>query len=130
MMIFAFDPLDFENRMNVGSTMFLAAMAFLYVVSADLPRVGYLTKMDYCIMFEMFAQIVVVVISTVLHLFQFDEDKSFKINAIAASACVGLFVLSEAFILGSGMIQSRFKRNQVSREKSLPEKTYLSADLF
>ena len=45
--IFVMDPIDdFADRINICLTLFLAAVAFLYVVGESLPKVPYLTLLD------------------------------------------------------------------------------------
>jgi len=129
-MIFAFDVTDYADRMNASTTMFLAAMAFLYVISAELPKVGYLTKMDYCIMFEMLAQILVITESVVLFLINFDPDTASTINIIFAVSCIGMYILLEVTILTSGWISASRVRAIVSMDTSQPPMVPLSATMF
>lgn len=44
--VFVFDPHELSGRTAVTVTLFLAAVAFNFVVSASLPRVSYMTSMD------------------------------------------------------------------------------------
>jgi len=130
MMIFAFDVTDYADRMNASTTMFLAAMAFLYVISAELPKVGYLTKMDYCIMFEMLAQILVMVESVVLFLVEFEADTGSLINTIFAISCIGLYLGLEVGILASGWMSASRVRAIVSMDTNQPPMVPLSATMF
>eukprot|EP01043_Picozoa_sp_COSAG02_P076560 COSAG02_NODE_16323_length_1093_cov_0.911469_3_plen_69_part_01 len=41
-----FDVDDLANRMSMGTTMFLASFATLYVVGAELPKTHFLTSID------------------------------------------------------------------------------------
>ena len=129
MTIFVYEPNDFENRMSLGSTMFLAVVAFLYVVGADLPKVGYLTKMDYCIMFEMVSQIVSIAISVAIRLANWNNDVNSKVNWIGAVISMSVYVLGVTLSMGIAMIHSARSKSQVSRDKSLPEETLISVDI-
>jgi hypothetical protein len=52
---FAMDPIDdFGDRINICLTLFLAAVAFLYVVGENLPKVPYLTLLDKLMLIAFF----------------------------------------------------------------------------
>jgi len=52
-----------SERNNLAATMFLAAAALMYVVSAELPKVSYLTTMDYFVNFNLGIQFAIAVTS-------------------------------------------------------------------
>lgn len=113
--ILAFPIEDYENRMNLGATMFLSSMAFLYVVGDSIPRVAYLTKMDYCIMAELFTQIVVVFVSVFFQVWlpegaaESEDEKTMMqydlcrwCNMTTAFVVTGLFIAVNAIVVGLG----------------------------
>lgn len=130
MLIGAFDPLDFENRMNVGATMFLAAVAFLFVVSSDIPKVGYLTKMDYFIVLEILAQFFIIVMSAVMFGGNMEGELGNYLNIASIIFCVLIFFGYQTIAFCWGFFkQAKLKRAAVADTKQ-PEKTYLSASMF
>ena len=53
--IFVMDPVeDFADRINICLTLILAAVAFLYVVGEQLPKVPYLTLLDKLLLISFF----------------------------------------------------------------------------
>ena len=50
--LFLLDASD-SNRLAVGATVFLAIVAYLFLVSSDVPKVAYATKLDNFIQFSM-----------------------------------------------------------------------------
>jgi hypothetical protein len=130
MTIFVYDPNDFENRMSLGSTMFLAVVAFLYVVGADLPKVGYLTKMDYCIMFEMVSQMMSIIISVIIRLGGWSDGVNSKINWVGAIICCSTYILGVVLIMGGAMINSANSKMNASKDKSLPAETHIVVDII
>jgi hypothetical protein len=130
MTIFVFDPNDFENRMSLGSTMFLAVVAFLYVVGADLPKVGYLTKMDYCIMFEMVSQIVSIAISVAIRLGGWSDDDNKKVNWIGGLLSMSIYIIGVTITMGIAMIHSAKSKREVSHDEALPAETFISVDVI
>ena len=48
--VFAQPPADFADRVSTALTLFLAAVAFLYVVGESLPKISYLTLLDKCML--------------------------------------------------------------------------------
>eukprot|EP00041_Stephanoeca_diplocostata_P008427 m.125209 g.125209 ORF g.125209 m.125209 type:complete len:293 (+) comp17317_c0_seq11:194-1072(+) len=49
-LVFGFSIQEFEQRLNVLITLFLAGVAFQFTVGETIPRVGYMTKLDYYLM--------------------------------------------------------------------------------
>ena len=65
---------NFEERINMSLTLFLSAIAFLYIVSDSLPKLGYLTTMDKMVL-ACFFNIFFTIVETFV-VFHVVDDKS------------------------------------------------------
>jgi len=49
--VFACDPLEAPNRASISIMLFLTAIAFHFAIGGDMPKVPYLTRLDYYLLF-------------------------------------------------------------------------------
>ena len=102
--VFAMDPVeDFGDRINICLTLFLAAVAFLYVVGESLPKVPYLTLLDKLMLLAFLFIFLAGVESLIAKNLHNSHGKGMALDA----ACVVLFPTAyfglNAFVLGMGI---------------------------
>ena len=80
-MVFFIKPKDLESRLTISIVVFLSLIAYNFVVSDDLPKIGYLTFMDSFILVSyIFAGIPT--IQTVLVTYSEQNDGTFSKGAL------------------------------------------------
>lgn len=102
--VFAMDPVDdFGERINICLTLFLAAVAFLYVVGESLPKVPYLTLLDKLMLIAFLFIFLAGVESLVAKNLQTSHDKGKTLDFICCIGFpLGYFGLN-FFTLGMGI---------------------------
>ena len=95
----AVDVTALSERNNLAATMFLAAAALMYVVSAELPKVAYLTTMDIFVNVNLFIQFVIALISWVVCHMPDKAADAAVINQVSAVILLLVLTISTALLL-------------------------------
>ncbi len=109
----------FIERNNLAATMFLAASALLYVVSAELPKVSYLTTMDTFVVINLLLQFLVAIISWIsTSIFStISNDTAATINLVFFIVFVVALVLSTVWLL----VLPTVREHQAKRDNPWPD---------
>lgn len=93
--VFWIDPATTNPRISVSVTAMLTLIAYRFAVGASLPRIAYLTRMDWFILgstFLVFISLVEVVVTTVLHEKEQHRMTARRINVWMRVICPLLFL--------------------------------------
>lgn len=75
------NPVQLESRLTVSVVCFLALIAYTYIIDNDVPKLSYLTIMDYVILISYFFAAVPLIQSiAVFSINENDKDRSIKFN--------------------------------------------------
>lgn len=119
----------FAERNNLAATMFLAQAALLYMVAEAIPKVSYLTKMDYFVNINIAIQFCVAVISWV-------STGVFTVHDIATAATINLvtfaillvvLVIATIWLVAVPFVKERMGRREQwpsSLGRDVPEVRY------
>ena len=75
------NPVQLESRLTVSVVCFLALIAYTYIIDNDVPKLSYLTIMDYAILISYFFAAVPLIQSIAAYsIAENDIDRSIKFN--------------------------------------------------
>lgn len=117
---------EFQARIEIGLTLFLSAVAFLYIVSDSLPKLGFLTTIDIMVL-ACFFNIFFTILETFI-VFHVIEDADIKTELDQASK----YVFPIAFIVCTYgvMFKSMYLRYKRYTELKNSSNVGISPDLY
>ncbi len=89
------NPIQLESRLTASVVCFLALIAYTYIIDNDVPKLSYLTIMDYAILISYFFAAVPIIQSIATHsISENSQDRSIKFNNNSKLVIPILYALS------------------------------------
>ena len=117
---------EFQSRVEIGLTLFLSAIAFLYIVSDSLPKLGFLTTMDVMVLGCFFNIFLTIVESFVVFKIIKDENTREFIDGISKLCFPLLFLIGTYGV----MIKSLYNKSIVYNKLVHGDEIGISKDLY
>jgi len=114
---FSMDTTDFSNRVSINVTLFLAAVAFIFTISSNLPKLPYLTLLDRVLTSSFLFLFGAVVENYIVYLLANSSNENYPnialiIDHVSLGAFPGLYVVSNAYLY-LGMFYRWKKRPEI-----------------
>lgn len=117
---------NFGERINMSLTLFLSAIAFLYIVSDSLPKLGFLTTMDKMVL-ACFVNIFFTIIETFLAFHVFKDKETRKVMDEGSKYLFPIMFLLSTY---GNMFFSLYKRHKDFQETKKNFRPGISNDLL
>ena len=117
---------EFQSRVEIGLTLFLSAIAFLYIVSDSLPKLGFLTTMDVMVLGCFFNIFLTIVESFVVFKIIKDENTRESIDGISKLCFPLLFLIGTYGV----MFKSLYNKSIVYNKLVHGDEIGISKDLY
>mmetsp|Transcript_11475 Transcript_11475/g.15932 ORF Transcript_11475/g.15932 Transcript_11475/m.15932 type:complete len:361 (-) Transcript_11475:25-1107(-) len=98
---FSVDTLDFTGRLGINLTLFLAAVAFLFVIAEGLPKLPYLTALDRLLTISFLALFLTVAENWVVFMLARNEKtaQAERVDEVSAAVIPALYFLASLHVL-------------------------------